>query len=140
MYPQDLATALNNMEYRTPFPPDLIQNARNAHLVIVTGASDDLVEFAGAIDDEIGATGEIFLDEQGLIPSFESLDKGDEAQMRAYFKRSKRGSIRPLWCSEGSYVWTYRTSIPHAAFDILEDGEPWCRGIVFSLGALNVEA
>ena len=34
------------------------------------------------------------------------------------------------------YAWIYRTEIPHACFDILENGEKYCKGIVFSLNDL----
>ena len=34
----------------------------------------------------------------------------------------------------GSLIaWTYRTDIPHETFMIYEDGEPYCRGIVFNI-------
>jgi hypothetical protein len=32
--------------------------------------------------------------------------------------------------------WSYETDIPHATFDVLEDGEVYCRGIVFALADL----
>jgi hypothetical protein len=41
--------------------------------------------------------------------------------------------IDAVWC-EGEYSWTYKTNIPHATFDIWEDGEKYCKGIVFVKG------
>ena len=35
--------------------------------------------------------------------------------------------------------WSYLTDIPHKTFDIMEDGEIYCRGIVFSLDDLGEE-
>ncbi len=129
----DLAATLNGWEYRKPWPKDLIAQAKKSGLVIVTGASDDLVEFEGAIEDEFGASSELFVDGGGVIPSFDSLDKNNETELRAYFRREKRHSIKALWCAEPGYAWTYETTIPHATFDLLEDGDTWCRGFIFSL-------
>ncbi len=34
-------------------------------------------------------------------------------------------------------TWTYKTDIPHETYMIYEDGEPYCRGIVFSIENLK---
>ena len=33
--------------------------------------------------------------------------------------------------------WTYETNIPHAEFVMYEDGDPYCRGIVFSMDSIR---
>ena len=33
--------------------------------------------------------------------------------------------------------WSYETDIPHETFNIYEDGEVWCVGIVFSVEDLT---
>jgi hypothetical protein len=45
-------------------------------------------------------------------------------------------TIEVVWDAEG-YSWIYETEIPHAVFDILEDGEKFCRGIVFDIRSLK---
>jgi hypothetical protein len=45
----------------------------------------------------------------------------------------KAATIEALWCKENGYSWTYKTAIPHAAFDIMEDKLKYCRGIVIAL-------
>ena len=40
--------------------------------------------------------------------------------------------IDAVWC-EGEFTWTYNTNIPHATFDIFDDEEKYCKGIVFEL-------
>ena len=37
-------------------------------------------------------------------------------------------------------AWTYMTDIPHATFDVMDDGELYCRGIVFALADLTATA
>jgi hypothetical protein len=51
--------------------------------------------------------------------------------------RKTARKIEAVWAEDG-YSWTYRTDIPHATFEITEDGEPYCRGIVFALADLAV--
>ena len=39
---------------------------------------------------------------------------------------------------EGDLItWCYKTDIPHETFMIYDDGEPYCRGIVFSIEDLK---
>ena len=101
--------------------------------MIVYGASDDLMEFDGVIHDEIGCNdgGEAIIVD-GKLWEMETCDcdharKADEEAER----RGKK--IEALWCAEGGYSWTYKTDIPHCCFEVVEDGEPYCRGIVFDL-------
>jgi hypothetical protein len=59
MTPKDIAEKLNGIAYREPFPADVIKAAKAGGIVIVCGASDDLMEFEGAINDEVGAYDDI---------------------------------------------------------------------------------
>lgn len=38
-----------------------------------------------------------------------------------------------MWHDGGCPCWTFETDIPHETFTIVEDGEIWCVGIVFSM-------
>lgn len=135
MTPQQLAALLHGTQYPVSIPQEIRQQAKAAGLVIVYGASDDLMEFEGAIEDEIGCYcgGSAFVDALGLLPEFQGIDKDDKDELRAYFQREDGSlEIEAVW-SEDGWSWTYRTEIPHATFDVLEEGEPYCRGIVFAL-------
>jgi hypothetical protein len=136
MTSKDLAEMLDGIEYPVDVPEDVEKAAKHHGLVIIFGASDDLMEFRGAIDDEMGCYdgGVAHIDSEGLSPDFDSVDKDDKDAMREWFKREGKGRIiEALWCKEPNYSWTYKTDIPHATFEVVEDGEPYCRGIVFSL-------
>lgn len=112
--------------------------AQRDGLVVVFGASDDLVEFRGDINDELDAYNgtTVKLDGLGLLPRRESIE--DDVELEKYFirKRGNLKTIEALWCAEDGYSWTFKTDIPHATFEVMEDGEHYCRGIVFDLGAL----
>lgn len=139
MTKEELAAQLNGTEYPMRISEELATQAKAARLVVVYGASDDLMELEGAIRDEISAPGSAYVDGKGLTSDFNELcENKDWRGLQDYFQRfDGREEIEALWCAEPSYSWTYKTAIPHATFEVVEDGEPYCRGIVFSLADLG---
>jgi hypothetical protein len=132
-----LAAMLHGSTYPLRMSRELSDEIKAAGLVVVYGASDDLMEFDGAINEEIGAyEGAIAtVDAHGLMPDFNSLldERAEIEVFRDFFKREGRGrKIEALW-DQSDIAWTYKTDIPHETFDIIEDGEVYCRGIVFAL-------
>lgn len=139
MTKEELAAKLNGIEYpaHRTITADLIQAAKDAGLVILYGSSDDLMEFDGAAREEIGCYngGTALVDASGVLPDRDSLEEDNE--IVAYINRKKAAKqIEALWCKEPGYSWTYKTDIPHATFEVMDDGEHYCRGIVFSLADL----
>ena len=135
-----LAKQLDGIEYPPRISKWLVQEAKDAGLVIVYGASDDLMEFEGAIYDEFGCYGgdTVMLDSKGLLVR-EHINDDDDNSVADYVARTKQArSIESLWCKEPGLSWSYKTDIPHACFNVMEDGEIYCRGIVFSLSSLDM--
>jgi hypothetical protein len=136
MKKETLAATLNGREYGQEISPDEEKQAKSNGLVIVFGYSDDNVEFRGAINEELGC-GEntvIQLHSKGILdyPKHEC-----DCNFCNYKPIANQcAEIKTLWCKIPDYSWTYETSIPHAVFDILEDGGTYCRGIVFSISDL----
>lgn len=132
--PSDMAARLNGCEYLSEISSQDESEAKAAGLVVVFGASDDLIEFRGAIDDEVGAFdgGDAYLNKEGLLKS------ECEHDDCPYFAKEKARAavVSALWGSEG-FSWTYETSIPHASFLVMEDGDKYCRGIVFRLSDVD---
>ena len=125
---KDFAKLINGKEYGyQQFTDKEIETAKENGFVIVYGASDDLMEFEGAIQDEGGCFdgGEVFFNRDGVY--------------QGYNKEKYPYWINAVWCGgekdeDGQEItWTYETEIPHETFMIYEDGEPYCRGIVFSI-------
>jgi hypothetical protein len=116
--------------------------AKQHGLVIVHGASDDLMEFRGAIYDEIGCYngGDACVDGKGLLPDRDSIDDDDEALADYFIRKPSAKLIQALWCAEPGYSWTFTANIPHVTFEITEDGEPYCRGIVFALADVSAQS
>lgn len=142
MNAKEIAAALNGSQYPLRIPSDIAKGAKEAGLVIVYGASDDLMEFEGAIHEEVGANDgtTVFVDSEGILPEREQIE--DDAALKALFAREPHSkAIEALWCKEGEYSFTYRTTIPHETFEVLEDGcPPYCRGIVFALSDVGKAA
>ncbi len=130
----ELAAKLTGAEY--PFEPhqDLQRAAKESGLVIVFGASDDQMEFRGAVNDEVGA----YDGTTARVTSAGLLTNDCEDDDCPYFAQAKKGAatIEAIWGADG-YSWTYKTAIPHSTFEIVEDGEPYCRGIVFALSEVR---
>lgn len=131
----ELAELLNGREYRDEVTQEIRQQAIDAGLVIVYGASDDLMEFDGLMRDELSAYEgtTAYLTQNGLL---QNDCENDDCPHYAKLKKSAR-TIEALWDKDG-YSWVYQTTISHATFDIVEDGEKYCRGIVFELATLSL--
>jgi hypothetical protein len=127
MTPKELAERLNGEKYPLRLPglaerlSRVVEKAiEAAGLVVVFGASDDLMEFRGAIHDEIGAyEGTIVrVDAKGLLPDYDDIDKDShnaKDKLRDYFQRENGGkTIEALWSpSDPDCSWAYKTDIPH---------------------------
>lgn len=102
---------LQNCEYRFELSKEAETVAKENRLVVVYGVSDDLCEFQGAIDAEFDCYdgGTITLCDYPTI------------------------TIEAVWSDNNGYNWSYMTDISHEEFDIFEDGEKYCKGIVFCL-------
>lgn len=132
-----LAGLLTGREYGKEMAKEEGQQAKAAGLIVIFGASDDLMEFRGFVDDERGAPTIALLDAKGLLPFREDIQHDDEA-LKDYFARAPQvRAVDALWGKEDGYSWTYRTDVPHAIFEIVEDGEPYCRGIVIDVADLG---
>lgn len=139
--PATIAAALHGLEYPLRTPNDITERAKAAGICIVYGASDDLMEFDGAFRDEVGAYDgtTALIDANGILPSWENASEHEDSA-RDYFERKpKARSIEALWApaEPDGASWAYKTDIPHVTFDVMEDGEIYCRGIVFALADLS---
>lgn len=132
MTPDQAAKVLDGRQYRKESEGEIFKEMKEHGLVAVFGASDDLMEFEGAIYDEFGCFdgGTALLDEHGLL---EECDCDCSHYRRA---KANAKTIKAVWGEEG-VSWTYETDIPHASFTIYEDGEPYCVGLVFDIKDLK---
>ena len=80
-------------------------------------------------EEPVGKTiGSAHLTKDGL------LQNDCQSEECPHFEKLKTGSafIDADFDNDG-YTWAYRTKIPHVTFEVVEDGDKYCRGIVFNL-------
>lgn len=136
MTKEQLAELLNGNEYRDEMTKEQEQAAKQNNLLVLFGASDDLLEMRGAIRDEVGAyDGELYADGEEentyhkaigneVLPISDECDNDDNPRL-----------IRAEWCPDDqpALSWRISSNIPYASFTIKEDGEPYCEGIIIDI-------
>lgn len=123
---KEFAKMIDGRQYGYPiFTKEELQIAKDNRIVIVTGASDDLVELEGAITDEGGCW------EGGKI----CVKAIPDGAIVHNCERSDVFSFIAKWCEKdenGNIIpWTYDVPIEHETFMIYEGIEPYCKGFVF---------
>lgn len=128
MTAKELAEMLNGREYGSVMTRDERKTAKESGLVVVYGYSDDCAELDGAIYDEVSCYdgGAFYVNRDGLLN-----DSDCSNRMCRYYKNALESAkkIEAVWGAGPS--WSYKTDIPHETFNIYEDGELFCVGIVF---------
>ena len=118
----DFAKKLNGRQYGNEITKEEIKEAKENGLVVVYGASDDLMGFVGAIDEEVDCdTGGYFR----VTSKNLKVKKGDVTSKNKIYADWDNRQKGASWC--------YDTEIHHSTFNIYEDGELYCIGIVFSI-------
>jgi len=89
MTTQELAKKLDGRQHRDEINEEEESQAKENGIVIVFGASDDLIEFRGAIYDEVGAYdgGKAFLTSNGLVENM--CDDDDCPYFKEQLKKAK---------------------------------------------------
>lgn len=132
----ELANLLNGREYAREIATEECATAKANGLVVAFGASDDLAEFRGAIDDEAGA-GEgttVLVHAKGILPSHEG--RCECAFCGYESMAAKCAKIHFRWCKTEDRSWTIETDIPCSRFTIVKDSGPFSDGIVFNVSDL----
>lgn len=151
MTKEKLAEKLNGVDVSTSNEEytEILNLAKKYGLVIVTGYSDDLIEFEGAFTDEGDCyQGDTFyVNKEGIhrrpdIEKYDDTEEGEEkyhAAFSAYLKgRKHTRAIVAEWCVIPGYSWSYTTSLPHATFNAAySDDKTFCRGIVIDINDIT---
>lgn len=131
---KEFANMLNGREYKYPqFTTEEINIAKENSFVIIYGASDDLMEFDGAIYDEADCF------DGGLVHFSPTM-----GVLSHNYQVKNQMSILAKWCEDkdengNTIPWSYDLSIPHETFMIYEDGKPYCKGVVISIKELGAD-
>lgn len=124
------ASKLHGREYGGEISRSEEQQAKKDGVLIFFGYSDDNVEIRGVSNEEVSAyngTELRVMSDGGVMEEHEC-----ECKYCGY-KKVPAVSVHADWCKSDQFSWTFRTDVRHWAFDIHEDGEPFCRGIVLDV-------
>lgn len=147
MTKEQLAEQLDGRSRRDEITDEQIQLAKENNLLVLFGASDDLLVARGAIYDEYVAykggefllvkDGEMYADNEeentyhkaigdGLYEASEDTDTADDPHL-----------IKSEWCPDGNdgVSWRISTNMPSASFTLMGDDEEgvYCEGVVIDL-------
>lgn len=129
----DFAKRITGRQIGQAFSDEDRALAQASGLLIVYGASDDLIEMEGMFRDEAGVEdGDmVYVTDEGLVEKPEC----DCSHAEDWYAEaiSVASEIEALWCPDdvdGNPSWAYRTDLPHATFTIVEGGELYCIGLV----------
>lgn len=127
----ELAGRLNGRQYLDELRPEDVRDAYNSGLVIVFGSSDDTMLFRGAMHSSTYCYGggKAYIEETGTL-------LGACKCGCKWYKEAKEKCkyIEAVWCDPDiGAAWSYKTDMPHSVFNIMEDDELYCRGIVFGI-------
>ena len=142
---KEWAERLNGREYGEELEDqNEAKQAKDDGVVIVFGASDDLLAFRGAIDDVVGAWEGVkvkLTPAPGVLNEEANAEKLDWNRMQIAGMRTLKAVWGPVGKDGKAWAsWQIKTEIPHETFDIMEDGELYCRGLVFAASWLTAEA
>lgn len=146
----DLAALINGRQYGDETTPDIENIASNNNWLIVFGASDDLMEWRGAISDEFGSwEGAIFnLRVAKFGHSWDvynrDMDTGRKDRKDKFRDTPRNLKLKADWCPEntkGNPSWVFKhKQYPCAKFEIIDgrDGatDLYCIGLVIDLNPL----
>lgn len=137
MNKKELAQLLNGRQYRNEINEAECRLAEESGLIVVFGASDDLLEFRGCIYDELGAwDGEtVNISRKKLKAKNRNIHNVGKISKESIIL-AKKNKIYAVWCpvdeKDKVYTaWEILSNIPNKSFKIYEDDKLYCIGIVF---------
>jgi len=137
MTKEQLAAMLKRSKYPLSLTNDLRKQAKENGLLVVYGASDDLIEFDGCFRDELGCGDKtsVLINRTGALdPDFED----DESSIEhAFFMKYTSKEIVTIF-GDGEYTWQYKTDIPHASFDIIDNDNLYCKAMVINVDDISI--
>jgi len=157
MTKEEFAALLNGRQIGDEIGIHESELAKENNLIVIFGASDDLIEFRGVLHDEIYADdGTDFI----IAVPGQELETGEYwNDMPAYVKATEimpvaintedprsniPEKISATWCPKDQDIdqcsWYIKTDLPHSSFLIKQDEDIYCRGIVINVSDLTVTA
>lgn len=138
------AAKLSGRSYGEEMTREEEAEAKALNLVVMFGASDDLLEFRGALRDEAGAYegADVALWWNGpRLEIMEQREDADELIAAGWSPPQPSYAVRADWSPDDlGCSWRITPNVPFASFDIMEDGQLFCRGAVIHALSASAQA
>lgn len=134
---KEIAEKMNGREYREEITKDEDSILEALGVVVAFGYSDDNIEFRGAVNDEVGAYvgSETIFTAKGILRN--KCENEDCPNFEEIKKHLEIGTVSSEMDSNG-YTHEITADFPHETFEIFEEGEKYCKGIVFLLARVMI--
>jgi hypothetical protein len=131
MTKEQFAGLLNRRQYSKEITKDECQLAKKNGLLVAFGHSDDCLELRGILHDEYYSY-DGSIEHFGINQNNQLVHISDETVASLKEWGVKTFSIQAIWCPTSiDSSWLITTDdLPFATFDIFEDDNLFCRGIV----------
>lgn len=131
------AAKLNNRQYRAEMTREEEAEAKACGLLVLFGASDDLLEFRGMLRDEAGAWEGAEVRLRQTTKGLRIIEDREDARTlieEGWTPPTPLIAIKAEWSpADLEASWRITADVPFAAFDIMEDDQLYCRGAVIDL-------
>lgn len=138
MNKEKFAEILNGRQYRGEITKEEEILAKENGLLVCFGTSDGLLEFRGIICDEVGAyngASALLVKKKG--GKIDIISECDLEEVQELMNDKELDFVLPKvevvaeWFPDGlDCSWLIKSDLPHSTFDIMEDDDLYCRGIV----------
>jgi hypothetical protein len=135
---EEMAARLNGMDALDRVSTANRRDAANSNLIIMQVWNDgnEVVEFSGAAYGRRGTYKGLKVYFFGSTPIHPDFDKCS-CKCCAYSERTAVSGSVDLLIGKGGYAWSFKTNMPHATFDVTDEGgAKYCRGIVFEVPSI----
>lgn len=132
---EDIAEIINGRQYRDEIPEELKDHKDFKKFMICYFASDDLFETDGFNREEIGmyGGGDAHFNHGGLFLDFDELLAEEVIINSDWFLKV---SVQDADNVDGGF-YKFTSDVNNVPFFIMEDGEKYCRGLVFDASILK---
>lgn len=135
------------LEYPAEDIKGFVEELKADGIILAFGMSDDLLEFSGALNDECeawnGTVERLVPHKDGSVSVFDEDENKETAELNRLQIR-RLTEVRANWCPENEKkeIWaSWHITSPDSeffgSFDIFEDGELYCRGLIIPVERLE---
>ena len=133
MTAEEFARLLDGREYGSEMSKEENELAAVNRLFVFLGESDDEFKSRGILNYFFNAVNgiEVTIAKTLNTPYWGVIHEEMKVQASAFVKNLKNFTVKAiLFPEDPDTTWLITTDVPHATFDIMEDGDLFCRGIV----------